>query len=89
MADGRLDGTYTARELAEYQKNAAAQVYGSPAGKTGQVGASQGEVSGGGVAPAQTGVLPFTGADLALLVAGGLAILGVGIALRRLGKARA
>ena len=34
----------------------------------------------------QTGTLPFTGVDLALLVAGGALMLGLGLGARRLGR---
>ncbi len=42
----------------------------------------QGEVEGGG------GALPFTGLDLLLLVAAGAVLLGAGLVVRRLGRAR-
>jgi hypothetical protein len=59
----------------------AGQGYG---GNAGQV---QNEVSQGAVhAAASQGTLPFTGLDLALLVAGGLALLVVGAGLRRAAK---
>jgi hypothetical protein len=36
-----------------------------------------------------TGTLPFTGIDIALLVAVGLLVIGVGYTIRRLGRDRA
>lgn len=44
----------------------------------------QGGVEGGGAG----GSLPFTGLDLLLLFAAGALLLGAGLALRRLGRAR-
>jgi hypothetical protein len=50
-------------------------------GYGGEGGGSLGDVRGG----AQGGTLPFTGIDLALLVAGGLTLTAVGAALVRAG----
>ena len=59
----------------------AGQGYGGNAGEV------QNQVSQGAVhAAASQGTLPFTGLDLALLVAGGLALLVVGAGLRRAAK---
>ncbi len=81
LADGRLDAKYTNAELAAFLKDATAQGYPNTvsgvvsnagvAGQTGQVGQAG-------------GLLPFTGVDLALLVAGAGALLVIGVALRRL-----
>ena len=45
--------------------------------------------SGGTLGAASQGTLPFTGLDLALLVAGGLVLLMVGAGVRRLTRSRA
>jgi hypothetical protein len=52
-------------------------------GYGGVAGNVQGEVQGGG-----GGSLPFTGLDLLLLVAAGALLLGAGLVLRRVGRAR-
>ena len=54
----------------------------------GNAGGVQDEVNQGAVhaAAVQGGSLPFTGVDLALLVAGGVMLLLVGVGLRRAGK---
>ena len=52
-------------------------------GYGGVAGDVQGEVQGGG-----GGALPFTGLDLLLLVAAGALLLGAGLVLRRVGRAR-
>ena len=53
-------------------------------GYGGVAGNVQGEVQGGGGG----GSLPFTGLDLLLLVAAGALLLGAGLVLRRVGRAR-
>lgn len=56
-------------------------------GYGGNAGGVQNEVNQGAVhAAASQGTLPFTGLDLALLVAGGLSLLVVGAGLRRAAK---
>jgi hypothetical protein len=56
-------------------------------------GAVGGETTGGGDVAGQTvtgsGTLPFTGADLALYVVAGIAIVAAGLGLRRVSAARA
>jgi hypothetical protein len=93
LADGRLDGTYTQRELADYVRNAAEQGYGTPvsqsAPKSSVLAGGAGE-SGGQVAAGQGGgTLAFTGIDLALLTAGGLFLLALGAVLRWASRDRA
>jgi hypothetical protein len=67
--------------LAAGASGSAGQGYGGNAGNV------QNEVSQGGVhAVASGSSLPFTGLDLALLVAGGLTLLIVGAGLRRAAK---
>ena len=62
----------------------------SGSGYLGTAGETQAGVgSGGNLGAASQGTLPFTGLDLALLVAGGLALLMVGASVRRLTRSRA
>jgi hypothetical protein len=49
------------------------------------------EVKGAQASPpkavaASTGTLPFTGSELGLVVGGGIVLLGMGLALRRIGR---
>lgn len=53
----------------------------NPSGTPGQGGGAQGEAEGGGG-------LPFTGLNLALIVLGAVALLAVGVALRRSARSR-
>lgn len=91
LADGRLDGTYTAAELDAYYRDARVQGYEQP----GQAAPPAGGVDGGGSDSAGVGtvgqadVLPFTGTDLGLFAVGGLLLLAIGIGLRRVGRQRA
>lgn len=98
LADGKLDGTYTQAELTAFLRNAAAQGYEEPAVAVippptqGVAGAEQ--VRGGlageeAIRQQGEGVLPFTGVDLALMAAGGIALLGIGAAMRRVARDRA
>ena len=102
LKDGRLDGTYTQRELSAYLNSATTQGYGNPvstpAPKAGVVaGQAPTQTPAAGVAGAQqpgsavaqvgrTGTLPFTGVDLALLTIGGFLMLALGLGARRLGR---
>lgn len=62
----------------------------SGTGYLGTAGETQSGVgSGGTLGAASQGTLPFTGLDLALLVAGGLVLLVVGAGVRRLTRSRA
>jgi hypothetical protein len=59
-----------------------------PSSGLGEAGGVQGTVGGGGAGGGVAGgTLPFTGLDLIFLVAGGLALLVVGLGLRRVSKA--
>jgi hypothetical protein len=96
LADGRLDGTYTQRELSDYYRNAGEQGYGGPVAQSTPPSGTAGEQTGGvegaqSVAAGQQsqGTLPFTGFDAALLVAGGLFLLALGAVLRWAGRERA
>jgi hypothetical protein len=61
----------------------------SGSGYLGTAGETQAGVGSGNLGAASQGTLPFTGLDLALLVAGGLALLMVGASVRRLTRSRA
>ncbi len=62
----------------------------SGSGYLGAAGETQSGVgSGDTLGAASQGTLPFTGLDLALLVAGGLVLLMVGASVRRLTRSRA
>ena len=58
-----------------------------PSSGLGEGGGVQGAVGGGGGA-GTGGTLPFTGLDVLVLFAGGLALLAVGLGLRAVGRAR-
>lgn len=70
---------------------------GDPGGVAGEQGGARGETEGRNVRGVTTdtptggggGTLPFTGADLTLMLLGGLALLGVGLGVRRVSRAPA
>jgi hypothetical protein len=71
-----------------YGQTAVGDAYGGSGG--GILGAVSGG-GGGGSAPskvvtAESGSLPFTGLDLGLLALGGVALVGVGVGLRRFAR---
>jgi hypothetical protein len=78
---GRLTQNYSRADLQRALRDAALQGY-PRVGVQGAVERALGAkaVKGGG--------LPFTGLDLALMSAGGALLLGAGMGLRRLGRAR-
>lgn len=96
--NGRLDGTYTKRDLQRALKNATLQGY--PLGNQGGMKpAVEGQANGGsgtdgatgGTAPNAVkvnGGLPFTGLDLSLIFVGALGLVLLGGALRRFGRQR-
>jgi hypothetical protein len=94
--DGRLDGHYSKADLSRALKDAVIQGYKKPTSngivpaiKT-QVNKSTGGVAGASLPAAKKqGSLPFTGADLALMTAGGLSLLLLGGALRRFARNKA
>lgn len=92
-ADGRIDGTYSASDYRAALKDANVQGYGNPTVAVGFKGAVATRVAAPkatarlGAAPVRS-TLPFTGVDLALLVAGGAGLLLLGAVLRRLGRNR-
>jgi hypothetical protein len=79
LADGRLDGKYTNAELTAFLKDATSQGYPPPGSDV--IGAAGVPT---GVAGEAAGLLPFTGVDLALLVAGASVLVLIGFGLRRL-----
>ena len=93
LADGRLDGNYTKKDLSNYVKSATAQGYAPPAAQSGPPAGVLGGSGGGPAALAadrgQGGdTLAFTGLDLALLTVGGLFLLALGAVLRWLSRER-
>ncbi|TML61201.1 MAG: hypothetical protein E6G22_09975 [Actinobacteria bacterium] len=94
--NGRLDGTYSKSDLSRALHDAVLQGYPPPT-KKGLVPAIKTQVASGtgGVAGAKLpaakkqGSLPFTGADLALMTAGGFSLLLLGGALRRFARNKA
>jgi hypothetical protein len=91
--NGRLDGRYTQSELQAALQDTTLQGYGNgnfaPTVRQ-QIGRQSGGASVAGVASAQrSGTLPFTGSDLALLVAGGAFLLLLGVGMVRAGRTRA
>ena len=94
--DGRLDGAYSQKDLNRALRDAVLQGYSKPTNngivpaiKT-QVNKSTGGVAGASLPAAKKqGSLPFTGADLALMTAGGLSLLLLGGALRRFARNKA
>jgi hypothetical protein len=81
LEDGKLDGTYTAQELARFLGDATVQGYGAPEAR---VLGREFRQQPAAVAGAES--LPFTGVDLALMTAGGAALLLLGFAVRRLAR---
>jgi hypothetical protein len=99
--NGRLDRTYSEADLKAALGDAAVEGYGSPSAVVGMAAAAQKQIRAAratgpaperSVAPVavagRSGTLPFTGIDLALLAAGGAALLAVGGGLRKLGTGK-
>src|SRR2546421_5044839 len=95
--NGRLDHKYSQGDLQRALKNAVFQGY-KPQGGANLPAAIHKQAShpSSGVLGSQlpgthraSGTLPFTGVDLALMSAGGLALLGLGAGMRRLGRSNA
>lgn len=77
LADnGRLDVQYSDADLRAALRSAVVQAYGE--------GSVQEEIEGAIGGESSSGVLPFTGVDLALLVAFGVTMVLIGAGLRRL-----
>lgn len=104
LADnGRLDKTYTKREMAAYLQSAAVQGYGNPVVvASGVAGVSTTKTRPkpkptAGVAGVQTppvaqtasaGTLPFTGSELGIFALVGAALLAGGVVLRASSRGR-
>jgi hypothetical protein len=94
--NGRLDGNYSNKDLTRALHDAVLQGYPPPT-KTGLAPAIKKQVASGGAGVAgaklpaakKQGSLPFTGADLALMTAGGFSLLLLGGALRRFARNKA
>jgi hypothetical protein len=78
---GRFTHTYSRADLQRAARDAALQGYPH----VGVQGAVQQAL---GAKAVKSGGLPFTGLDLALMSAGGAALLAAGTGLRRLGRAK-
>jgi hypothetical protein len=80
--DGDLDGTYTTGELRAYLNDATLHQYPPNASKIQSLDALiRGMLSA-------RNRFPFTGTDIALIAVGVVAVLGAGLALRRVARAR-
>lgn len=89
LADGRLDGTYTAAELQRAMSDPSLQGYLAETSQQvlGAQRASGGPGAGGGApAAGEQQFLPFTGAELGVYAALGVALLGGGLLLRRVAR---
>ena len=94
--NGRLDHKYSQGDLQRALKNAVFQGYKPQGGgnlaptiKKQSSHPSSGVLGSQLPAAHPAGTLPFTGVDLALMTAGGLALLGLGAGMRRLGRSKA
>jgi hypothetical protein len=86
VADGKLDGTYTADELRAFLSDATLDQYGDPAILTALDGIAQdmlNDQTGG-----DHGEFPFTGFQVALMALVVVVLVGGGFGLRRLGRDR-
>lgn len=81
--DQKLDGTYTDAELQAYLNDAAVRGYGN----AGVITALDALVTGM-LSDDDRGTFPFTGAELALVAMGAIALIGGGAGIRRLTRAR-
>ena len=94
--NGRLDGNYSQKDLNRALRDAVLQGYPPPT-KQGlaptikqKLNSGTGAVAGAKLPAAKKqGSLPFTGADLALMTAGGFSLLLLGGALRRFARNKA
>jgi hypothetical protein len=91
--NSRIDGAYSTADLKAAQTNASVQGYGNPNVTVGFKGAIATRIAAARPsaplgATTVRSTLPFTGLDLALLVAGGAGLLLLGAVLRRLGQNR-
>jgi hypothetical protein len=100
--DKKLDGTYTVAELRAYLGDAGVRQYGATAVLAELDGVVKGlialaEAGTDGQTPGTTAKpgtdgrssYPFTGAELLIVALGGIALIGAGTVINRLGKNRA
>ena len=80
-AHGKLTQTYTDADLRAYLADATLDQYGDPAILTALDGIAQNQLSG-------RGTFPFTGVQVALLAVVAVGLVGGGVGLRRLSRAR-
>ncbi len=88
--NGRLDGRYSVADLRAALQNPSIQGYGKPTlvpEMRREIDRELGEQEGVRTVRKRAG-LPFTGFDLALLTVGGAMLLGVGLGLRRVARAK-
>jgi hypothetical protein len=88
--NGRLDGRYSIADLRAALRNPSIQGYGKPTLEPEmrrEIERKLGEQRGVRTTRTREG-LPFTGFDLALLTVGGTMLLGVGLGLRRVARAK-
>jgi hypothetical protein len=83
QADGDLDGKYTNAELNAYLNNATLHQYPPDATKIATL-----DTLVRGMLTSRSR-FPFTGAEITFMVLGVFAVLGAGVGLRRLARARA
>lgn len=82
LADnGRLDAQYSPQDLQAALRSAVVQAYGDESAQEELEGALAG--TGGPAGGTAGGILPFTGLDLALLSGFGVALVLVGVGMRR------
>ncbi len=86
--NSRLDAAYSTSDLENALNSAVIQGYGSPIITPGFRTEVKQAIDQNTATTGESGTLPFTGVDLALLTAGGFALLLLGWGFRRFGKAR-
>ena len=80
--DQKLDGTYTDAELQAYLNDAGVHQYGNAATLTALDALVQQMLE------EDRGEFPFTGSELALIVIAAFALVGAGLAIRRVARSR-
>jgi hypothetical protein len=89
LADGRLDGTYSQKDLSNYLKSATAQGYGGPVQQASPPSGVLGDATLAADRGSRGETLAFTGLDLALLTVGGFLLLALGAVLRWVSREKA
>jgi hypothetical protein len=90
--NGKIDGHYSRADLQRALRDVQVQGYGKPSVGVGLAPAIQkalGAQGALGQSGSPNGSLPFTGVDLALMLAGALGLLMLGAGLRKLGRSKA